>query len=279
MPHFEHDGMSLHFAVRGPDDGAPLIVLHGLGGSIAQIDRIFAPPAPAGVRLIVPDLRGHGLSPLGVEDRLSFATLAGDVRALMMHLRLSRCTIGGISMGAAVALRFALSYPELAAGLILVRPAWLDGPMEESNRRLFAFIARLIREHGREQGRARFVASEIYARLSGPSVGAVRRSMLAYFDNERADDMAVAFTRLPADAPSGSRGEWRHIACPALVLVNRDDPVHPYEYGAVYAGDMPRAVLCEITAKSVSEEQHTADVREHIHLFMDHGGEAHVHLE
>jgi pimeloyl-ACP methyl ester carboxylesterase len=55
----------------------------------------------------------------------------------MDYLRLPQAIVGGISMGAAVALNFTLRFPERVLGLILSRPAWLDGPLP-SNVRIYA---------------------------------------------------------------------------------------------------------------------------------------------
>ena len=46
----------------------------------------------------------------------------------MLHLQ--QIAVGGISMGAAVALNFALRYPQRVLGLVLVRPASLNAPLQ-----------------------------------------------------------------------------------------------------------------------------------------------------
>jgi pimeloyl-ACP methyl ester carboxylesterase len=51
--------IEMYYEVRG--DGEPLLLLHGGGGIGANWDLIFEAP-PAGYRLIIPDLRGHGRS-------------------------------------------------------------------------------------------------------------------------------------------------------------------------------------------------------------------------
>ncbi len=63
--------------------------------------------------------------------------------------------VGGISLGAAVAVNVAIRYPERVLGLMLVRPAWIDRPLPE-NVHLYATIARLIRELGPEDGLEQF---------------------------------------------------------------------------------------------------------------------------
>jgi pimeloyl-ACP methyl ester carboxylesterase len=72
--------------------------------------------------------------------------------------------VGGISMGAGVALNLAFRYPQRAVGLVLSRPAWLDSPRPE-NIKAYPVIARLLREHGAERGRELFEGTEEYADL------------------------------------------------------------------------------------------------------------------
>src|SRR4029077_11381419 len=63
-------GTRLGYAVGGPEgDGAPpLVLVHGLGGTIENW-RALAPPLAARHRVLVPDLPGHGSSGLLREAR------------------------------------------------------------------------------------------------------------------------------------------------------------------------------------------------------------------
>src|SRR5690606_31263385 len=108
--------------------GAPFVFQHGLGGDTHQILDLYSPPP--GVRLITLDSRAHGATePLGDATMLHFSALADDLVALLDHLGLASAVIGGISMGAGVALNVALRHPQRLQGLILSRPAWLDRPL------------------------------------------------------------------------------------------------------------------------------------------------------
>ncbi len=117
MPVFERDGLRFHFRDEG--DGLPLVFQHGLGGDVNQPFSLYRPRE--GVRLIAFDLRGHGETrPLGDLDKLTIATLADDLVGLIDHLGIKQAIVGGISLGAAVAVNVALRYPERALGLVLV---------------------------------------------------------------------------------------------------------------------------------------------------------------
>jgi pimeloyl-ACP methyl ester carboxylesterase len=63
------------------------------------------------------DLRGFGASAPEVGEPY---THAGDLRALLNHLGITRAAVVGLSMGGWVALEFALTYPEALDALVLV---------------------------------------------------------------------------------------------------------------------------------------------------------------
>jgi pimeloyl-ACP methyl ester carboxylesterase len=55
---------------------------------------------------------------------------------------------------------------------------------------------------------------------------------------------------------------------PTLVLANRNDPQHPFEYGQELAREIPGAQFAEITAKAISGQKHVEDVRREILQFI-----------
>src|SRR5438094_43637 len=135
MSYFNRDNLSFHYLERGT--GVPFFFQHGLGGDVEAVFDLIEPPR--GFRLIGMDFRAHGkTTPLGNVEKIGFDSFADDLIALMDHLRISAAVIGGTSMGAGVALNCALRYPNRLLGLVLQRPAWLDGPRPE-NVRVFGF--------------------------------------------------------------------------------------------------------------------------------------------
>jgi pimeloyl-ACP methyl ester carboxylesterase len=96
------DGVQLAFHEIG--GGRPVILLHGLFSDAAMnwikfgtADRLAA----EGFRVIMPDLRAHGLSGRPHEpDCYPTGILARDLRELVAHLGLSEFDLGGFSLGA-----------------------------------------------------------------------------------------------------------------------------------------------------------------------------------
>ena len=96
------DGVQLAYRELG--EGRPVVLLHGLFSDanvnwikFGQADRIAA----RGFRVIMPDLRAHGLSgkPHGSEH-YPRGILARDVRELVAQLGLDEFDLGGFSLGA-----------------------------------------------------------------------------------------------------------------------------------------------------------------------------------
>jgi pimeloyl-ACP methyl ester carboxylesterase len=263
MPTFLHDGLSFNYADVGA--GTPFVFQHGLGGDVNQPLGLFRPPA--GFRLLCLDARGHGRTvPLGDEDKLSLAQFADDLLSFLDYLGISKAVIGGISMGAGVTLNFTLRYPQRVLGLVQSRPAWIENPRPE-NVYWCSLIAGLLRQYGTQRGKAMFLASPEYAELFRESPD-VASSLVRQFENAQAEESIARLERIPPDRPFRGLEELKAISVPTLILANRQDPIHPFEYGEVLSRAIPGSQFREITAKSVSSERHTADVQANIETFL-----------
>jgi pimeloyl-ACP methyl ester carboxylesterase len=263
MPYLERDSVRFHYIDKGV--GLPFVFQHGLGGDLSQPCGFFL-EGHDGIRLISMDCRAHGdTRPLGPLDKISMAAFADDVVALMDHLRVDAAVVGGISMGAAISLNLALRYPSRVLALILQRPAWLGSPLPDHLKPL-VYIGQLIREHGAAAVLDIFKQSDVYERLlrESPDVAA---SALGQFTHPRAAETAIRLERITRDVPCEDRA-WKSLNVPVLVLANRIDPIHPFEYGEVLAREIPNAEFREITPKSTSVEAHYADVRREILGFL-----------
>jgi len=118
---------ALRFAVRGPEGAPPLLLLHGLGDSIAGWAQVIGPLARRHqVHLL--DLPGHGLSSRPPDWRLQ--TLVDAVAHYASSLR--EPLVVGHSLGGLIAVRLALS--GRVGALTLVNPAGAPaewGPLRE----------------------------------------------------------------------------------------------------------------------------------------------------
>ena len=110
----------LHLSVTASGAGRPFLFIHGLCGDSGQTTELL--PQVAGWGGICPDCRGHGDSDFGDIASLSIAQFTADMIALSRTLDGPSPVIGGISMGAAIALRAAVTHPDSFSGLVLARP-------------------------------------------------------------------------------------------------------------------------------------------------------------
>ena len=261
MLRFRHDGIDFAYLDQGA--GPTVVLQHGLGGDVGQPLSLFDSAA----RLICLECRGHGgTQPLGPENRLSFATFAADLAALLEHLDVTPVVAGGVSMGAGVALRFAHNHRARVRALVLIRPAWFDRPHPPSLA-AFTSVARLLREHEPERAREVFAASADYARVRNASAAAAD-SLLGQFSRPGAKARAAVLERLPADAPLPLPPSWHELDMPALVLGTSDDPLHPLTYADALATALPNAHLQTVTPKAVDEPAHRREVAIAIDVFL-----------
>jgi esterase len=107
--------MRLHFKRYG--DGEPLIILHGLFGSLDNWHSMSTKLA-ARFQVLAVDQRNHGASPHSPE--MSYPIMADDLDELMRAEGLARAHVMGHSMGGKTAMQFALRYPHLVENLVVV---------------------------------------------------------------------------------------------------------------------------------------------------------------
>jgi pimeloyl-ACP methyl ester carboxylesterase len=115
----EWRGTRLRYAVGG--DGPPLVLVHGLGGTIENW-RALAPPLAACHRVVVPDLPGHGGSAPLPEAR-DVDALAEAVLEVLAEESLGDAVWIGHSLGGVVGLRAAALRPAAVRGLVLAAAA------------------------------------------------------------------------------------------------------------------------------------------------------------
>jgi pimeloyl-ACP methyl ester carboxylesterase len=262
MPTFTRDGVTLNYQETG--GGLPFIFQHGLGADVTQPFGLFKPPA--GIRLIGFDARGHGASQSGPIEQITLRAFADDLRALLDELQIKKAIVGGISMGAAIALNFVTRYPERVSGLVLSRPAWVDGP-NPFNVQMFGLVANLINTVGPDEGLRLFLQSSEFAELRRefPDTAA---SFSNQFRAPRAREMAATLNRLPADSPIANLSQLHEIRVPTLILANDLDPIHPFDYGVRLAAEIPHAEFREIPSKSRDLPGHLAAVQSNIEDFL-----------
>ncbi len=258
MPIVAVDGSSLfytdhpaamHDAAATYPAPPPLVLLHGAGGS-----HLHWPPhlrRLARRRVLALDLPGHGRS-TGAADAIE--AYAAALHAWAAALDLPPFCLGGLSMGALIALTYALDHSERLAGLVLIGGA--------AHMRVHPSLFELLNTDFD-------AATARITRLSySPDAGAdlLRLSL----QRLRQTDPAVLTADFAACNAFSAAGRLAEIAAPALVLCGSADRMAPPSQSEALAAGLPRAELhfVERAGHMVTLEQPAA-VTAHIAAFLD----------
>ncbi|MBI2801185.1 MAG: alpha/beta fold hydrolase [Gammaproteobacteria bacterium] len=199
-------------AVDQKGAGAPVLLVHGLGGT----SNFWAPvvAALAGVRqLIVPDLPSAGRSAL--DPQVSIASLVADLLALLDALGLDTVQLIGHSMGTIVCQHLAVRAPTRVSDLVLLGP--LAEPPDAARPALreraatvrkagMAPVAEVICERGLS------AATKAHNPIAA---GFVREMLLG----QNPESYAVSCLALAAS----TRAESKKITCETLLISGTED--------------------------------------------------------
>jgi pimeloyl-ACP methyl ester carboxylesterase len=255
MRSFLHEHAGIRFSVSETGEGLPMLFQHGLCGDALQPAEVF--PTESGWRCLTLECRGHGQSEAGSPEEFSLATFAEDLVSLIEAQNLAPVVVGGISMGAALALRLAVIRPGLVRALVLARPAWTTeaAPL---NMQPNALVGDLLRRYPPEEARAQFEASEV-ARSLEENAPDNLASLRSFFSRQPLSVTRELLCRISADGPGIGRSEIEAIQVPTLVIGMARDFIHPLAKAQELATMIPGATLVEITPKAVNRDLYRRD--------------------
>lgn len=256
----ERDGLRLAVHDAG-GSGLPVVFQHGLCGDARQVAEVF-PPDPAFRRLSL-DCRGHGASEAG--DACSIAVFADDVAALAETLP-GPVVLGGISMGAAIALRVAVRRPDLVRALVLVRPAWdlRDAPPNMApNAEVGALLARL----DPDAARAAFAAGATARKLAVRAPDNLA-SLMGFFDRWPHEVTARLLCAISADGPGVTAAEVTALRLPVLVCGTPEDAVHPLALARRLAARIAQSSVVVLPPRGRDRPAHMAALQSAIRRFL-----------
>jgi pimeloyl-ACP methyl ester carboxylesterase len=241
-------GHRLAYQEAGPADGPVVVLIHGLASDSDTWDRAIVPMAERGLRVIALDLLGHGRSdrPAGSYRLDDFAA---SLDAFFVAVGVERATVGGHSLGGAIAVHFGYHYPERVERLVLVsagglgrevhpvlRAAALPGAPLVLGAAMRPWLVRLYGRPGLHRA----------LRLTPENVANLRRTRRAL---DRADGRAAFFAALRGViAPSGQRGsfiEMQYLAehVPTLLVWSEGDGVIPVAHAHAARAHLPGSRL------------------------------------
>jgi pimeloyl-ACP methyl ester carboxylesterase len=188
-------------------EGPVIVLLHG-----ATLDRRMWEPQMAALSrrfsVLRYDLRGYGASPVPAGPYSHVADLKGLIEAL----DLARPILVGLSLGANVALGFALAHPELTGGLVLASPG-LPGHDWGAEKRPPEAAAIQAKAHGTQAARAFWLDHPLFASLADfPNAAAAVRQIVGDYHGwhwTHAD---------PIRDPTDLADRLSDVATPTLIL-------------------------------------------------------------
>jgi pimeloyl-ACP methyl ester carboxylesterase len=205
MPSFHNGAVEIAYLDEG--EGDPIVLVHGFASS-KNVNWVY--PAwvselkKDGRRVIALDLRGHGeSSKLYDPEQYSIEIQAGDVLALMDHLKFERADIMGYSMGGRITAYLARNQPER------LRSAILGG-----------IGIGLIKGGGPGENVARALEAPSLDDVTDP----VGRTFRAFADQTRSDRRALAAC-LRGSRRLMTEQEAAGIAVPVLIAVGTMDEI------------------------------------------------------
>lgn len=204
--------------------GVTTVLLPGTGSDDDYVYRAFSPALhDVGAVVVTPPPR---------PDRLIDAYR----EALDDAARGGRIAVGGVSIGAAVAVEWALANPGRAVAVLAALPPWTGAPQNAPAALAARQSARLLRRDGLASGVAQL-------RASSPSwlADELARSWVGQWPSlPDAMDEAAGYV-----APTC--GAMERLAVPMGVAAATDDPVHPVEVGVEWVAAAPAAALRTVT--------------------------------
>jgi 3-oxoadipate enol-lactonase len=245
MPWLEREGIKVAYEVAGPDartdvPARTVVLLH----NIFCDRRVFTYPTAvlqANFRTIAVDFRGHGETPVP-RRAYKIADLVADVAAILDQEKVTRATLVGLSMGATVAMEFALAHPDRTEGLVLMgADAAADKGVSSVRNAAFCKIVRVV---GMRSFVLEGVTDVLFGatfRREGGELYRVFRARLASLGRRAAVYAMKAWT--------GRRTlvqRLRAIAVPVLVVVGDEDVSCPLPCGEQIVAALPGATLLRI---------------------------------
>jgi pimeloyl-ACP methyl ester carboxylesterase len=230
MPNHE---IPLAFEEHG--SGLPVVFIHGFPFD-HSIWNPIVPLLEQHARLILPDLRGFGVTPMPeAPETYSMRSLADDILALLDLLQIEQAVLVGHSMGGYVALAFAHAYPQRLAGLGLVSTqASADSPEKRQGRMKTA-------EQVRRRGVARALEGMAHKLTTRPEL----EEQITELINRQDPGAVIAALKAMAERRDSTEN-LAGISVPAVVISGSEDSTIPLERSQEMNQLLGRSWLVEI---------------------------------
>ena len=183
--------------------GVPLLLVHGWPETMRIWWRVIAPLAAAGFEVIVPDLRGFGLSGLGPDRLHDVPAHSHDLRMLLAGLGHERVVIAGGDLGGPIVQDMSLRFPDLVERMVL-----FNSPLPFDKERMAGMRTRPAAEVADYFVRQGTDADALAAELDTPEK---RRRYIATFYTSRLWAHPGSFSPAEVDFHTEPFGDGAHL--------------------------------------------------------------------
>ena len=218
------DGLNLDVAERG--GGAPVMLVHGFGGS----SKAWGEAALAGLarshRTLAVDLHGHGASedPAGAA-RLGLEPVLDDLERVMDAAGVGSCPWVGYSMGGRLTLAASLLRPERVERMVLesASPGLASDHDRRARRDRDETLAQRIMDEGVDSWVEAWERSPLFAGRGSPDP-VVREAFIAARRANRPGSLAAWLRALGVGSQPSFWGRLAEVRAPALMVTGAGDP-------------------------------------------------------
>jgi aminoacrylate hydrolase len=235
MPH----AAGLYYELHGPEDGEPLVLSPGLGGS-AHYWQPNLDAFAGRYRVILYDHRGTGRSDRTLPANTTIETMAQDVVALLDAIGVERTHFIGHALGGMIGVALALRAPERLLKLVVVN-GWAK--LDPFTALCFDARLALLRDSGPEayiRAQPIFLYPAHWASAYFDELEADMAQQLASFPPADVVERRIAALRAYDPGP-----DLHRIDLPVLVITTSDDLLVPWQAGRALAQALPNATRCQ----------------------------------
>ncbi len=228
---------SRHWLVEaGPDDGLPLVLIHGFPLShVLWLPQLEA--FSGRFRVAAYDLRGLGRTEVG-DGQYTMEAYVDDLLGVMDHLSFDRAVLCGLSMGGYVALRAVERAPDRVRGLILCDTR--SGA--DTNAGKVGRAAAI--EQVKRDGTAAF-ARDFLPKVLGPTSLGQRPEVVRTVEQMMAEQRVpgVIGAQLAMAGRTDTTEALHQVVVPALLVVGEEDTLTPPAQSREMAARIPESEL------------------------------------
>lgn len=270
MAQVSANGIQLEYEVSGPEHGAPLLLIHGVGAQLIRWPRAFCERlAAAGFRLIRYDSRDIGLSTHmdeaqipdlaaitaarkeGREPELPYTLhdLADDAAGLLDALGFPAAHVVGVSLGGMVAQQLAIAHPQRVLSMTSIMSQSGNPDLPGSNPAALAKLSAVAPDPHTDRDGYLTHQVALNAALGSPAYPtpeADLRNMAAQVADRSYHPAGAARQLAAGRGAADRRAQLRQLTLPTLVIHGSDDPLMPAICGQDTADNIPGAWFLKI---------------------------------